>query len=52
MKLDMQVGLVPGHNVLDGDTAPPPQRGAAPNFRPISVAVKWLHESRCHLVWS
>ena len=23
-----------------------------PNFRPISVAAKWLHRSRCHLVWS
>jgi len=22
-----------------------------PNFRPISVAAKWLHGSRCHLVW-
>ena len=24
----------------------------SPNFRPISVAAKWLHGSRCHLVWS
>jgi len=22
-----------------------------PNFWPISVAAKWLHGSRCHLVW-
>ena len=29
----------------------PPQRGTAPNFQPISVAAKWLHGSRCHLVW-
>ena len=48
MKLGVQVGLDPGHIVLDGDPAPPP----APNFRPISVAAKWLHGSRYHLVWS
>jgi len=30
MKLDMQVGLGPGHIVLDGDSAPPPQKGAEP----------------------
>jgi len=31
----------------------PPQRGTAPlpNFWPISVAAKWLHRSRCHLIW-
>jgi len=30
-----QVGLRPGYIVLDGDPAPPPQRGTAPpNFRP------------------
>jgi len=28
----------------------PPQRGTAPNFWPISVAAKWLHGSRCHLI--
>jgi len=27
MKLDMQVGLIPGHIVLDGDPAPPSPRG-------------------------
>jgi len=32
MKLGMQVCLGPDHNVLDGDPAPPPQRGAAPKF--------------------
>jgi len=38
MKLDMQVGLDPGHIVLDGDPAPPPQKRAQPpNFRPMSV---------------
>jgi len=36
--------------VLDGDPAPAPQkRHRAPNFRPI--VAKWLHRSRCHLVW-
>jgi len=30
MKLGNQEGLGPGHIVLDGDPAPPPQRGAKP----------------------
>ena len=30
MKLGMQAGLDPDHIVLDGDPAPPPQRGTAP----------------------
>jgi len=30
MKLGTQVGLGPGHIALDGDPAPPPQRGRAP----------------------
>jgi len=37
------VGLGLGDIVLDGD--PSPQKGegrAAPSFRPLSVAVKWL----------
>ena len=32
MKLAMQVCLGPGHTVLDGNPAPPPQRGTAPQF--------------------
>jgi len=53
MKLGMQVGLGPGHIVLGGDQAAPPPKGhSPPNFRPISLADKWLHGSRCHLVWS
>jgi len=40
----------PGHIVLDEDPAPFPQRDTAPNFRPISVAAKWLDGSNCHLV--
>jgi len=51
MKLGMQVGIGPGHCVLDGDLAPASPKGVgAPNFRPISVAAKWLDGSRCHLV--
>ena len=30
MKLGMQVGLGPDHIVLDGEPAPPPQRGTGP----------------------
>ena len=52
MKLGMVVGLGQGHTVLDGDpAAPPPKRGTAPNFRPMSVVAKRLDELRCHLVW-
>jgi len=28
----------------------PPQRGTAPNFRPMSVVDEWRDGSRCHLV--
>ena len=34
-----------GHSSPSPKGAQPP-----PNFRPISVAAKWLHGSRCHLV--
>ena len=40
MKLGMQVGLRPGHIVLCGNPTAPPQRGIAPNFRPISASVQ------------
>jgi len=50
MKLGTQVGLGPGHIVLDGDPAPHPQRSSAPNFRPISVVAKRLDGLRCHFV--
>jgi len=40
MKLGMEVGLGPGHIVVNGNPAPLPQRGAAPNFLPMSVVVK------------
>jgi len=32
MKLGMQVGLSPGHIMLDGDPAPPPSKGHSPQF--------------------
>jgi len=32
MKLGVLVGIGPGHIVLDGDPAPRPQRGTAPQF--------------------
>jgi len=52
MPLDMEVGLGPGHNVLDGDPAAPPQKGTAPpNFRPMSIVAKRLDGSRWHLAW-
>jgi len=41
------------HIVLDGDPAPPTQKGGrGPNFRPISIVAKPLDASTCHLVWS
>jgi len=41
MKLGTQVGLGPGHVVLDGDQATPLSKGHSPlNFRPISVVAK------------
>jgi len=50
MTLGVEVGLSPGHFVLDGNPAPP-KRGIAPNLRPMSVVVKRLDGLRCHLVW-
>ena len=50
--LGVDVGLSPGDFVLDGDPVPSPKRGRSPlpNFQPISIVVKWLHASKCHLV--
>jgi len=53
MPYGVEVGLGPGNFVLDGDPALPPQKGGGvilPNFRPMSIAAKRLHGSRCHLV--
>ena len=50
MKLGTEVGLGPGHIVLDGDPAHPAQKGhSSPNLWPMSVKTKWLGGSRCHL---
>ena len=38
MKLGMRVGLVPGHNVLDGDTAPPRKGAQQPPFSKFTGA--------------
>jgi len=46
MKFGIQVGLAPGHIVLDGDPAELPSPKWA---RPISVLAKWLNGLRCHL---
>ena len=46
MPLGMEVGLGPVHIVLNGDTAPLPQKGGrAPNFRPIFIVPNgWMHQ--------
>jgi len=40
MSLGVEVGLGPGHVVLDGDPVPYPKRDRAPNFRSISIVAK------------
>jgi len=42
MALGMEVGLGPGHIVLDGDPAPSQKGHSPPNFRPMSVVAKQL----------
>jgi len=52
--LGTEVGLGPDDIVLDGDPASPPQKvGGAPfpNFRPMYIVAKRLHESRRQLAW-
>jgi len=52
MALGMEVGLGPGHIVIDGDPAHLPKKGVeSPNFWLISIVAKRLGGSRCHLVW-
>ena len=44
MALGMEVGVGPGHIVLDGDPASLPRKGAEPtNFRPIFIVAKRLY---------
>ena len=54
MALSMEVGLGPGHIVLDGDPAPLHKKGAEPpvNFRTFFIVAERLDASRCHLVWT
>jgi len=67
MTRGIEVGLGPGHIVLDGDPAPPqkgaqppphyqlclPQKGhsSSPTFWPMSIVAKWLDGSLSQLVW-
>jgi len=53
MPLGMEVGLGPGHIVLDGDPVPPPPKKGAqqpPLFGPC-IAAKRLDGSAFRLVW-
>jgi len=40
MPLGAELGLGPGHIVLDGDPAPPPKKGTVPTFWPTSIVAK------------
>ena len=53
MPLGVEVGLGPSNFVLDGDPAPPPQKGgrAPTNFQPMYIVAKLLDGSRWHLAW-
>jgi len=47
----MEVGLGPGHIVLDGDRSPRHRKGhSPPTLRPMFIVAKRLDGSRCHLV--
>ena len=48
--LGVEVGLGPGHIVLNRDTVPLPKKGQIPNFWPMSIVAKRLDELRRHLV--
>jgi len=50
MALGVEVGLSPGYFVLDRTQIFCSKRGGAPSHRPMSIAAKWLHVLRCHLV--
>jgi len=49
MALGMEVGLGPGHIVLDGDLATLPKKGQTPNFLPILLVAKRPDASRCQI---
>ena len=46
MALDMEVGLGPGHIVLDGEPAPLPKRGQSPQiFGPFLLSpIGWVYQ--------
>ena len=48
MPLGMEVGFGPGDFLLDGDTAPPPEKGAQPppQFSAMFIVTKRLDGSR------
>jgi len=46
----MEVGLGPGHIVLDGNPVLPPQKGYSRQFWPMSAVAKRLDGSKCHSV--
>ena len=50
LPLGMEIDLGAGHIVLDGHPAFPLKRGTAPTFCPMSILVKRLDGSKCHLV--
>jgi len=50
-KLGTEVGRGPGTLCYIGTRLPLPQRGTAPNFRPMSIVAKRLDGSRWHLAW-
>jgi len=52
MPLGMEVGLIPGDFVFDGDPAPSPKKGAEPpSFRPMFIMAKRLDGPRWYLAW-
>jgi len=49
MPFDTEVGVGPGHIMLDGDQLPPTKKQGAqqsPNFQPMSTVVKRLDGSK------
>jgi len=49
MPFDTEVGLGPGNIVLDGNPVPP-LKSQLPNFWPMTVVIRRMDGSRCHLV--